>query len=480
MNLDAYNFSFNSRAPVEYKPFLEDAMIQAGVTTKDRAAAFLATVGHESGDLYYLEEIADGSDYNGRADLGNFYAGDGPRYKGRGFIQLTGRNNYAAFGKWCVDKGLTSDENLFINQPELVAQPRWAALSAAYYWATTRRSYNGVQESINDYADRRDFVSVTKAVNGGLNGWEDRNERYQSFYNYAGDILPGDNANSEPEKVELQLSYSRDNVVQDTYYNCGPASSQTVILAATGNLIGEFELGGMLGTTVNGTDYIGQFPAVLNAYINGAQYTYRDLPNYPDGDLKEQVWKDISRSVHAGHGVIANIVAPPDNYPRGTRGSISPAYGGGEIYHYIAVMGICPGEGRHVWIADSGFSPYGYWMSFDQLCTLIPPKGYAYSTSDPVISNTNKEVVLFGPDQVGALHEAKMNTREILDILKGIQRDTSLILDQLVGPERKDGNRTFSGWPKTATWNGTDGKTFVEYTTGLLEQLKSLPAKGEK
>lgn len=87
---------------------------------------------------------------------------------------------------------------------------------------------------------------------------------------------------------------------------------------------------------------------------------------------------------------------------------------------------------------------------------------------------------MFGPDQIGALHEAKMNTREILDILKSVQRDTSLILDQLVGPERKDGNRTFSGWSKTATWNGTNGKTFVEYTTGLLEQLKPLSAKGEK
>lgn len=473
MNLDAYNFSFNSRAPVEYKPHLEAAMQLAEVNTKERAAAFLATVGHESGDLYYLEEIADGSAYNYRADLGNTEPGDGPRYKGRGFIQLTGRNNYAAFGRWCKDQNLVSDENIFINQPELVAQPRWAAISAGYYWIRTKRSYAGSFESINDYADRRDFVSVTKAVNGGLNGWDDRLERYNSFFNYNGDILPEESGKAQKEK-SLELPYSRDNVTQDTYYNCGPASTQTVVLSAVDKLYSEYELGQRLGTTMNGTDYIGQFPPVLNSLIPNAQYTYRDLTDYPSGDLKEQVWNDIVRSIRAGHGVIANIVAPPSNYPQGTRGSISPAYSGGTVYHYIAVMGVYEGQdGRHVWIADSGFPPYGYWMNFDQLCTLIPPKGYAYSTAEPVHDIDQQEILLFGPDQVGALHEAKMNSRETLEIAKEIKRDTRLILDQLVGPEQDEkGNRKFTGWPKTETWEGTGGKTFVEYLTTQIQKLK--------
>lgn len=74
---------------------------------------------------------------------------------------------------------------------------------------------------------------------------------------------------------------------------------------------------------------------------------------------------------------MSNIVAPPSNYPRAVAPStISPTYGWGTVYHYIAVMGYAPGR---VWVADSGFYPYGYWLSLEQLASLIPPKGYAAS-----------------------------------------------------------------------------------------------------
>jgi len=79
-----------------------------------------------------------------------------------------------------------------------------------------------------------------------------------------------------------------------------------------------------------------------------------------------------------------NWVAPPSNYPRGVKGSISPRYGGGTVYHYVAAMGYdnTPGA-RAVWIADSGFWPFGYWCGFNQVATLIPPKGYTYSDAAP-------------------------------------------------------------------------------------------------
>ena len=79
--------------------------------------------------------------------------------------------------------------------------------------------------------------------------------------------------------------------------------------------------------------------------------------------------------------MVANIVAPPSNYPRAVAPStISPAYGGGTVYHYIAVMGYGEdGTARRHSVADSGFSPYGYWISHEQLASLIPPKGYAYA-----------------------------------------------------------------------------------------------------
>jgi hypothetical protein len=66
------------------------------------------------------------------------------------------------------------------------------------------------------------------------------------------------------------------------------------------------------------------------------------------------------------------------------KGSISPAYHGGWVYHYVAAMGDddTP-DARAVWIADPGFSPFGYWCGFDQVATLIPPKAYTYADAAP-------------------------------------------------------------------------------------------------
>jgi hypothetical protein len=77
-----------------------------------------------------------------------------------------------------------------------------------------------------------------------------------------------------------------------------------------------------------------------------------------------------------------NWVAPPGNKPIGIKGSPNPSYGGGTTYHYVTAMGFDEAHpGGAVWIADSGFQPFGYWISFEQCCTLIPPKGYTYATS---------------------------------------------------------------------------------------------------
>ena len=78
---------------------LNAAMVEFGITTLARQASFLAQVGHESGSLVYVRELASGKAYEGRAELGNTQAGDGVRFKGRGLLQVTGRANYAACGK---------------------------------------------------------------------------------------------------------------------------------------------------------------------------------------------------------------------------------------------------------------------------------------------------------------------------------------------------------------------------------------------
>lgn len=125
-----------------------------------RLAHFMAQLAHESGGFKYMEEIASGSAYEGRKDLGNTQPGDGKRYKGRGPIQLTGRANYRAYGQRL---GFAFEEH-----PEMVAYPSVGLLVACDYWK---------DRGINAKAGDDDIVAVTKAVNGGVNGLDDRKAR---------------------------------------------------------------------------------------------------------------------------------------------------------------------------------------------------------------------------------------------------------------------------------------------------------------
>ncbi|NKV10944.1 hypothetical protein GS909_07160 [Rhodococcus hoagii] len=177
------------------------------------------------------------------------------------------------------------------------------------------------------------------------------------------------------------MPYDRSIVRQETGYWCGPASAQ-VVLNSRGIHVDESDLAREMGTTWNGTDFIGQIERVLDARVPDARYTSVQMPNDPPtAEQRARLWRDIVRSIDAGWGVIVNIVAPPSNYPRAVAPStISPAYSGGTVYHYMTVMGY-DDEQRSVWIADSGFNPFGYWLDFDQLATLIPPKGTATPTS---------------------------------------------------------------------------------------------------
>lgn len=149
-----------ARADV-FAPILADVMLFRQINTPARAAAFLAQVGHESGQLRYLREIWGPTPaqtrYEGRTDLGNTQPGDGKRFLGRGLIQITGRAHYAACGA-----ALGVD---LIAQPELLEKPEYAAGSAAWFW---------LQNSLNRFADRGDFVGLTRAINGGTNGITDR------------------------------------------------------------------------------------------------------------------------------------------------------------------------------------------------------------------------------------------------------------------------------------------------------------------
>jgi predicted chitinase len=125
--------------------------------SKARVAAFLAQLGHESGGLRFTTELASGDAYEGRKDLGNTQSGDGPRYKGRGWIQLTGRHNYRQAGK-----AIGVDLESF---PTLAASDNYMGLIAGWFWSS---------RNLNLWADRGDFLTITRRINGGLNGLSDR------------------------------------------------------------------------------------------------------------------------------------------------------------------------------------------------------------------------------------------------------------------------------------------------------------------
>jgi putative chitinase len=124
---------------------------------KLRLAHFLAQVLHESGEFQYTEEIADGSEYEDRSDLGNVDAGDGSKYKGRGLIQVTGHSNYFE-----ISKATGVD---YVSNPKKLAQSPDCVLSAFWFWNS---------RNLSKYADEDNFDAITLTVNGGYNGYDSR------------------------------------------------------------------------------------------------------------------------------------------------------------------------------------------------------------------------------------------------------------------------------------------------------------------
>lgn len=140
---------------------IRDALARFGITDPLEVAHWLAQCLHETAGFRYLAELWGPTPaqqrYEGRADLGNTEPGDGHRYRGRGLIQLTGRANYQRAGE---ELGLP-----LVAMPERVADPDVAALTAAWYWH---------RRGIGEPARRDDLETVTRLVNGGLNGLDHR------------------------------------------------------------------------------------------------------------------------------------------------------------------------------------------------------------------------------------------------------------------------------------------------------------------
>lgn len=171
---------------------LNATMDEFGITTPKRQAAFLAQLAHESGSLRYVEEIASGAAYDNRADLGNTrpdaialaeLAGTTPGryYKGRGLIQITGFDNYLA-----CSRALLRDDAL-VKNPAMLERADLACRSAGWYWDSRR---------LNAFADAGAFETITRKINGGLNGQADRLAHYQRALSVleGGDSAPTESA----------------------------------------------------------------------------------------------------------------------------------------------------------------------------------------------------------------------------------------------------------------------------------------------
>jgi predicted chitinase len=169
----------------EYFPFLEAAMKAFEITSYLREAAFLAQLAHESGELRWMQELGSGKEYEGRLDLGNTDPGDGPRFKGRGPIQLTGRANYRKYGELL---GLD-----LVHDPAQAATPQVGFRIAGQFWAL---------HGLNTLADEGDMRQITRRINGGLNGFADR----MHFYERAKLVLSKDDATADvgpPARVRV-------------------------------------------------------------------------------------------------------------------------------------------------------------------------------------------------------------------------------------------------------------------------------------
>lgn len=163
---DATGLSLERAA--EILPIVQEGLRASECVNPSRIAMWLAQIGHESAGFNATEEYAK----NGR------YA----PYIGRTWIQITWDYNYKSFSEWCYSKELVPTDRFFLDNPEKLADLKWAGIGAAWYWTQER-------PTINSLADALDLYGVTRLINGGTNGIEDRKQRYDRARALGGDLL---------------------------------------------------------------------------------------------------------------------------------------------------------------------------------------------------------------------------------------------------------------------------------------------------
>lgn len=200
---NAMGNSVSSDRYAQLLPAFNDALRKADCDTVWRVAMFCAQVGEESGGLQWMEELASGAEYEDRSDLGNIYSGDGPRFKGRGPIQITGRFNYTRVSAWAFDNGYVNSSTFFVDNPQALADDQYGFLGAVWYWTVAR--------NMNAYADIGDINGATRAVNGGYNGLQDRTNRWNHCRALGDALLPGeaDDMFTDDDRKKLQYVFDQ-------------------------------------------------------------------------------------------------------------------------------------------------------------------------------------------------------------------------------------------------------------------------------
>ncbi len=147
-----------------WRVYFEIAIPELDLWSKERQSYFLAQVTKECDRFHTMTEYASGKKYEFRADLGNNLPGDGVKHKGVGYIQLTGRKNHTLFNEWYHE--MEPDAPDLVAQPYLIGQiPELAMWATVFFWKTNK---------LNQYCDKGDFKLLTKKINGGYNGLQDR------------------------------------------------------------------------------------------------------------------------------------------------------------------------------------------------------------------------------------------------------------------------------------------------------------------
>lgn len=299
--------------------------MKSGVNDPKEITMLLAQASHESGGFKHSRELGNDAyfaKYNNRKDLGNG-PNDGARYKGRGWIQLTGRANYAAFSKWA---GIDA-----VSNPEMVEKEPYASLATIWYWTQSHNMKKfGRKAAING-----DVTGATKAVNGGTNGLKDRQEKYAK---YSG--LVGSDVNAYLSKLGGSASATTPGKAAGGTSSTGSAPP-AFMMTGGGTTAGQSSTakagGGIAGNAMSNLDARFGNKANANTATAAQQSNSVNVAGSADWDFDKMVKAVLNNKLPKASGKCAEYVRKA-LVAGDLRGKIQKTFGGklGHAFEYLA------------------------------------------------------------------------------------------------------------------------------------------------